>query len=220
MPGTIIVDDEFTGFVLNTTITGRIPPITNSSYAFAADAGAVLGGGSNDVKFVMTVNGSAAKIRNVSTNLAVQATIDTKGGNESFGLFTRDSVSTPYPRYGYVITFNPSEFGGISGSFNATVADNYNKTFISGLENVPWIYASNNINVVALESIGSEHRIIINGALAGSFTNSTFIASTNNRCGIVYHSPGTPSILRMERFSILDSVVVNQSIAYTVVRVS
>lgn len=220
MPGTLVVDDDFTGFALNATIAGRIPPITNSSYTFGADAGAVLGGGSNDVKFVMTANGSAAKIRSVSTSLAVQATIDTKGGNERFGLFTRDSVSTPYPRYGYVVDFKPSEFGGISGSFSATISDNYNRTFIAGLQDIPWVFASNNINVVALESIGSEHRIIINGALAGSFTNSTFVASTNNRCGIVYHSSGTPSVMRMERFSILDSVVVSQAITYTVVRVS
>lgn len=220
MPGVIIVDDEFTGLANNASILGRVPPITTTSQAWNVDANSVLGGGNGDVKFIGV--GKPAKLKVPSWNGAIQAIVNTNGGNEEFFLFTRDTQTTPYPRYGYMTSFNPSSLGGVNGVFSVTLSVDFVRSYLAGYENIPWTFSSNNINVFAFESIGSNHRVIINNVVAASFTDSTYIDATNDvRWGFV-SGAGTsnPSIMRLDRFSFLDSVVITESSSYTIVRVS
>lgn len=217
MPEIALIDDNFTGLALNTTISARIPPVNNgTSFVVDPNAAAAVGGGSNDVKF--TAGGTAVKIRG-DINGAIRIVMDDKGGNESFSIYTRDSASTPYPRYGYAANFNTRSAGGTNGVYSLYTINNYNGTAI-GAENRPWTFASNGINTVAFESINNDHRIIINNVLATSFTNSTWPAIANqNKYSVVFHSTA-PSVMRMDRFTIVDSVVITVSAAYPIVMVA
>jgi hypothetical protein len=218
MAGILLVDDDFIGLANNAPINGRDPPITDNSFPYAADP-TVVSDGAGNVKF--TGAGAALKTRPSTIDCAIQATVNMNGANEVFSLFSRDTQSTPYPRNGFMATFAPSANGGVNGTVTASISSNYVTTAITGLQDKPWTYAASGINVVAFESIGTNHRIIVNNVVAGSFTHASYVSATsNNRFGMVYHGAATASVMRLDRFSILDSVVISQPASFVVVLVS
>lgn len=220
MAGILVLDDDFTGLATDTTISGRIPPLSDSGYAHAVDPGTTgaVGGGSGDVKF--NGSGVAVKARSLLISGAIQIVMDDKGGNEEFRIFTRDTYTTPYPRNGYYATFRSRFYGGVSGNFSAGYFTNYVSTSI--ISGSAWTYASDGINTVALESIGNNHRIIINNVVAYSFTNSAFPEIANaNKYSVTYGGSATPSIMRMNRLSVYDSIVISASATpYVIVTVA
>lgn len=218
MAGTAVIDDDFTGLALNATISGRVPTVCDSGASYVVDVGAT-GGGSGDVKF--TGAGAAVKIRSLLTSGASQVIIDDKGGNEEFGVFTRDTANTPYPRWGYIAMIKTRSAGGTNGTFTIGSITNYTQTVIGSYLNVPWTFASSGINTVALESIANNHRLIINNVVAASFTNTAYPDVINyNKYGVTFQTAASPSVLRMNRFSVYDSIVVTGSSAYVIVTVA
>lgn len=220
MPGVIAIDDNFTGLALNTTISGRVPPVTDSSAAYAVDpnAAAVNGGGSNDVRFN---TGGVAKIRSNLSSGAIQVIVADNSANEVFSVYTRDTANTPHPRYGYALFIGTRHFGGVNGQITAGIINDYIFTAIAPYNVLPWTFASNGINTVALESAGNNHRIIVNNVAVGTFTNTTFPeAPTATKYSVKYNSAASPSVLRLDRLSIYDSIVVTATPAYAITSVS
>lgn len=218
MPGLIQTDDHFTGLANNTTIVGRVPPVTDTSSSYVVDpnSAAATGDGLGFVKF--STSGTAAKIRASSPNNAVQIVIDDKGGNEDMSIFIRDTFTTPYPRDGYGFRWK-TRSAGTSGVFSALKYTNYNGAFLGGFNNTPWVFDASGINVIAFEGINNNFRMIINGVVAGTFTDASFPATNTSatRVGVAFHSTG-PSVLRLDRLTIYDSVVITAQQEFPIVR--
>lgn len=221
MPGTVLTEDDFTGLANGTTIVGRVPPVSENGASFIVDPNttAATGGGSGDIKF--SGAGVGVKLQTLSMNRAIQIEVDMKGGNETFGLFMRDSQTTPNPRNAYYAGFTPNANGAGNGTLSIGILADYVLTPFSGWNAAAYTYASNGLNTVALECIEANHRVIINNVVAHSFIDSSRMNTTTHiRHGMTYHSAGIPSIMRVNKLSILDSAVVQQATTYVIVRVS
>jgi hypothetical protein len=221
MPGTILTEDDFTGLGSGVTISGRIPPVTENSAAFGVDpnTNAATGGGSGDVKF--SGAGVGVKLQTLSMNRAIQIEVNMNRGDETFGLFMRDSQTTPFPRNCYYANFRPNANGVGNGTLSIGISQDYVGTNFPGWTDTPYTYSASGINTVALECIESNHRVIINNAVAHSFTDSTRMnTSTHIRHGMAYYTALVPSTMRVNKFSIFDSIVIQQASSYVVVRVS
>lgn len=215
MAGVILKDDDFSGLALDAQLHLRSLPVSENggSYAVDPNSTAILGGGSNTVKFM--TSGACWKVLSSVEDMAVQLMINDNGGNEHILLFLRDSQSTPAQRYGYRARFVTRE-NITSGFFTLEMVNNYAGSDLIGITN--WTYSSNGINKLAIEAAGTALRVIINDVVAGTVTNSTFAPNTNRkRCGVVFGSAG-PSSMRATRFSVYDSIVLSPPVGYPVVR--
>lgn len=215
MPGIILKDDEFAGLALDAQLHLRALPISDNggSYSVDPDATAILGGGSNTVKFM--TSGACWKVTASAENIAVQLIMNDNGGSEQILLYLRDSQSTPAQRYGYRARFVTRE-NVTSGIFTLEMVNNYASSNL--IASTAWTFASNGINKLAIEAAGNNLRVIINDVVAGTNTNSTFAPNTTrNRCGVAFGSTG-PSSMRATRFSVYDSIVLTPPVGYPVVR--
>lgn len=219
MAGTVLVEDDFADLALNAPVAGRMPPITDqgSTYGVDPSSSAAVGDGAGDVKFV---GNAAVKLHVLSMNRAIQVNT-TCTANESFGIFTRDNQSTPTQRYGYYAGFRPNVSGVGIGLISIAVVAEYNKTYLDGFNSSPWTYSFDGINVMALESIGTTHRVIVNNTVVTTFTDATYSNTTiARRVGFSMNSTGTPNVTRLTRLRVLDSVLTSGSTSYVIVRVS
>lgn len=221
MPGLVVIEDDFVGLANNATISGRVAPISESSSAYGVDPAstAAVGGGSNDVKF--SGAGVAVKFTPLSMDRAIQILVNMNGADETFGLFTRDGQSTPYPRNGIYAGFSPNKNGIGNGVVSIGISNNYSVSYITGFNAAAWTYSATGINTLALESIGDNHRVVINNVQVTTFVNSTYSnATSNKRMGMTYHSAGTPSTMRLDKLTVFDSIIIPQSVSYVSVTVS
>jgi hypothetical protein len=215
LAGIILKDDDFAGLALDAQLHLRAVPVSDNGGSYGVDpsATAILGGGSNTVKFM--VAGACWKVLASTEDIAVQLMINDNGGNEHIYLFLRDNQSTPAQRYGYRALFITRE-NITSGVFYLQVVNNYAASDL--IASTAWTFASNGINKLAIEAAGNNLRVIINDVVAGTATNTTFAPNTTRkRCGVAFGSAG-PSSMRATRFSVYDSIILTPPVGYPVVR--
>lgn len=216
MPNIIQIDDSFTDLALNATLHGRVPTVTNISSAWGVEGAStnIVGGGNGDIKFANS--GTACKVRSSGTDKAVQIELRAQSQSEFYSIFLRDFYATVYPVKGYILSVQPraSETYGTFSYGTIGVASNYTVSYIQ--ENVQWPFNSG-LNIVAFEAISTSFRVIINGQVAASFTNSDHAYNANaTRDGIVCHNMGTGAG-RVERYTVYDSIDINPAPQYPVV---
>ena len=216
MPNIVITDDSFTDLALDATLHGRQPTVgaIGSLWSVEGSSTNITGGGNGDIKF--GGSGNACKVRTARTDKAVQIEVRAKAQSEIYSIFLRDYYTTTYPVKGYILTVQPlaTPTYGLFSYGTIGVSSNYTVAYIQ--ENVQWPF-NPEFNVVALEAIGINFRVIINGQVAASFTNSDHPYNANaQRDGILCNNRGNGEG-RIERYTVYDSLDLSPAPQYPVV---
>jgi hypothetical protein len=216
MPGTVLIDDQFTGLTSGALIAGRVPPTSDSGEAFVVDpankTSPVTADGSGNVKF--NYSGCAVKTGTLATNYAPSIIFNDGGVSQAYILFVRDSANTPYPRYGFQMNI-VTRFSGDRGMFNCARIDNFTGT--KTIQDTLFDFSLSQDNTAAFEVSGSNFRAILNNSVVGTFTDTAY--PTNKKVGFGGNGD-TSHAGRVRGFTVYDSIVVTATQQYTVVRFS
>jgi hypothetical protein len=213
MPNVILTDDSFTDVALDQSISGRNPPVqpVATPWYLHPNSSGVVGGGNGDVKFATS---GTAKIHTPATNKAVQIELRAVDANEEYAIFLRDTRNTGFIEYGYALIVSPK---GSPSYFGVYVIVDWNWSRVLEVPNdVPWTFHPS-FNVIAFEAIDTNFRVIINGVVALSFTNSTRPFSSSATKDGFYVVNRVNGNGRVERYTVYDSIELATASEYPIV---
>jgi hypothetical protein len=215
MPNTILTDDSFTDVTLDQSISGRAPTVRTGSavWYLSPNTSAVTGGGNGDVKFAGDAHSAKVATTASGNNKAVQIELRAVDDGERYTIFLRDTANTGYVQNGYVLVIAPKE----TPSFlRVQTVISWDWAAIAGLPDTPWTFHPN-FNIVAFEAINTDFRVIVNGVVAMSFTNSTIAFNSGaNKDGFICTNRVNGNG-RVERYTVYDSIELTEAPQYPIV---
>lgn len=212
MAGNILIRDTFDGMLSGQSISGRVPPVTESGYAWRIEVNSTA---NSDGQGGISITNACQQRTLAESQVAVQIKWNDGGSANSVTLYIGDrTASNIYPRTAYGVIFRPR-----SAEVRLIRIDEYNMYLIgSYITGVSFNYTA---DVLAFERNGNDFRALVNGVEVGSFTDAAKPPDgTRKHHGMAPFQPvnNAGRVLEFEIFDgIADTAAPSQS--YTVVDV-